>query len=199
MIPITNKPDGTVQDVIAALENIQNAPVDAVSMDNTPVNLFWADELRKSLGESALHGKTKQPEKITEEALHEWENEMIQLINEERKKAGVPAVTQDKALTDFARYWAEHVTKDFRHSTINDIREYAAKVKIDAHTLEGGENITGAYNLGMGYHPMKEAMKNFMNSLGHKAAILREGSARARVGFAVSKKGNIYCCQNFDK
>lgn len=86
MIPITGKPDGTVQDVIAALENIQNAPVDAIFMDNTPVNLFWADELRKSLGESAPHSKTQQPEKVTEEMLREWENEMIQLINEERKK-----------------------------------------------------------------------------------------------------------------
>ncbi len=116
-----------------------------------------------------------------------------------KKKAGVPAVTPDKELTGFARYWAEHVTKDFRHSTISDIQEYAARVGIDARTLEGGKNITGAYNLGMGYHPMQEAMKDFMNSPGHKAAILREGSTRVGVGFAVSEKENIYCCQNFGK
>ncbi len=175
------------------------APVDAVSMDNNPVNLYWADELRKALGENIQHTQIKQPEKVTDKMLREWENGMIKLINAERRKVGVPEVTQDKTLTDFARYWADHVTKDFRHSTISDMREYADRIGIDENTLEGGENITGSYRLGMGYDPMTEAMKNFMNSHGHKAAILRKDITRAGVGFAVSDKGDIYCCQNFGK
>ncbi len=198
-VPITGKPDGTVQEVIAALNNMQGAPVDAVSMDNNPVNLYWANELRKALGKSIQHTPINQPEKVTDEMLREWENGMIKLINEERRKAEVPEVTQDKTLTDFARYWADHVTKDFRHSTISDMREYADRIGIDVNTLEGGENITGAYQLDQGYDPMAEAMKNFMNSHGHKAAILRKDITRAGVGFAVSDKGDIYCCQNFGK
>ncbi len=34
-----------------------------------------------------------------------------------------------------------------------------------------GENITGAYKLGRGYNPMTEAMRNFMNSHGHKVKV----------------------------
>ncbi len=106
MVPITGKLDGTVQEVIAALDNMQSAPVDAVSMDNNPVNLYWADELSKALGESTQHTQIKQPAKVTDAMLREWENSMIKLINKERRKAGVPEVTQDEKLTGFARYWA---------------------------------------------------------------------------------------------
>ena len=43
---ITGKANGTVEDVIAALDAMKGAPVDAVSFDDNPVNMFWADELR---------------------------------------------------------------------------------------------------------------------------------------------------------
>jgi len=198
-VSITGKPDSTVREIITVLDNMQGAPVEPVSMDDNPVNLFWADELRKALGENTQHTPIKQPEKVTDEMLREWETGMIKLINQERRKAGVPEVKQDEKLTGFARYWAEHVTRDFRHSMANELQEYANRIGTDVHMLEGGENITGAYKLGRGYHPMTEAMKNFMNSHGHKVAILRKDITRAGVGFAISDKGNIYCCQKFGK
>ena len=48
---ITGKAGGTVEDVIATLDAMTGAPVDAVSFDDNPVNMFWANELRKALGQ----------------------------------------------------------------------------------------------------------------------------------------------------
>ena len=49
---ITGKANSTVEDVIAALDAMIGTPVDAVSFeDDRTVNDFWADELRKALGQ----------------------------------------------------------------------------------------------------------------------------------------------------
>ena len=49
----------------------------------------------------------------------------------------------------------------------------------------------------MGFDPMKAAMNNFMNSDGHRYAILDEDYTRVGIGFAVSENGTIYCAQEF--
>ena len=212
---ITGKANGTVEDVIAALDAMKGAPVDAVSFeDDRTVNHFWADELRKALGQEVTSGgdstdsnagnsdNSSSSTTVTDEMLREWELEMVDAINDERRKVGVPELEIDQNLMSWAQYWAVHLTTEFRHSDIDEERAFAAENGMSADDVYSHENITGAgrmtqLGVEMGFDPMKAAMNNFMNSDGHRYAILDEDYTRVGIGFAVSENGTIYCAQEF--
>lgn len=198
---ITGKTDATTADVIAALEAMTGAPVDAVSMDDKPVSLFWAKELRKAMGEtvkddsnSSNAGNTT----VSDETLRQWEQEMITLINEERAKVGAPALIQDENLMRWAQYWANQLTIEFRHSEWSDNTAYAQQCGITTNLIDSHENITTADSIQtIAQSPSVRAMELFMNSEGHRYAILNKEYKYVGVGFAVGPAGRIYCAQEF--
>lgn len=209
---ITGKTNATTADVVAVLEAMTGAPVDAVSMDDKPVNQFWAKELRKAMGETVKDdnnnsgnssedtGNTNRPSTVTEATLRQWEQEMIERVNEERAKVGAPALEVDSNLMAFAQYWAEHLTIEFCHSAWSEKVAFAKSVGIDPSAVDSNENITGAgYAYGQGYGMVTLAMNAFMNSEGHKRNMLNTEYRRVGVGFAIASDGNVYCCQNFSR
>ena len=209
---ITGKTNATTADVIAALEAMTGAPVEAVSMDNKPVNIFWSKELRKAMGETVKDdnnnsgnssedtGNTNRPSTVTEATLRQWEQEMVERVNEERAKVGAPALEVDNNLMAFAQYWAEHLTIEFCHSAWSEKVAFAKSVGIDPSAVDSNENITGAgYAYGQGYGMVTLAMNAFMNSEGHKRNMLNTEYRRVGVGFAIASDGNVYCCQNFSR
>lgn len=212
---ITGKANGTVEDVIAALDAMKGAPVDAVSFDDNPVNMFWANELRKALGQEVTSGSNNNDTSaVTDDMLRAWELEMIDAINEERAKAGVSPLVQDEMCMEFAQFWAKHLaTVKFEHSTIADMYAWVKGVDVEdvlepdgsffmteemgkeIERFAGGENI--AAGLSLDNNPVEQGMVGFMNSEGHRYAILDGDYTRVGVGFAVSDYGTIYCCQKF--
>lgn len=197
---ITGKTDVTTADVIAALEAMTGAPVDAVSMDDKPVNQFWAKELRKAMGETVKddNNGSNSSTTVSEATLRQWEQEMITLINEERAKVGSPALKVDDDMVAFARYWAEYLTTDFRHSAWSEIEDFANANGYDATQLGDNENITTADSVQtIKQKPSIRAMELFMNSEGHRYTLLNTEYTRVGVGFAVGPTGRIYCCQEF--
>lgn len=209
---ITGKTNATTADVVAVLEAMTGAPVDAVSMDDKPVNQFWAKELRKAMGETVKDdhnnssngnedmGNTNRPSTVTEATLRQWEQEMVERVNEERAKVGAPALEVDSNLMAFAQYWAEHLTIEFKHSNIDAVKDYANSSGLTYNDFRGGENITGAgYAYGQGYGMVTLAMNAFMNSEGHRQTILNTEYSRVGVGFAIANDGNVYCCQRFGR
>ena len=194
---ITGKANGTVEDVIAALDAMKGAPVDAVSFeDDRTVNHFWADELRKALGqEVTIDGSNNDPPTATEEMLRAWEMEMVDAVNEERRKAGVPELETDQNLMQRAQWWAKHLTTEFRHTTWDEIEEFADSIGVSANDIAGGENITGGssdLNNVVGRH-----MNNFMTSEGHRNTLLTKDFTKIGIGYAVNSNGSIFCCQIF--
>ena len=199
---ITGKANATTADVISALESMTGAPVDAISFDNKPVSLYWAKQLRKANGETVADDNGNIT--VSDETLRQWENEMIESINEERAKVSAPALVQDNDLMWSAQFWAQHLTTEWRHAVYGEIKELAdaqgIPVKSNIEDLINGENITGAGRLtGIGYDPMTIAMNNFMASEGHRNTLLNTDYTRVGIGFAVSADGQIYCCQHFGR
>lgn len=197
---ITGKTNATTADVVAVLEAMTGAPVDAVSMDDKPVNQFWAKELRKTMGETVKddNNGSNSSTTVSEATLRQWEQEMITLINEERAKVGSPALKVDDNMAAFARYWAEHLTTDFRHSAWSEIEDFANANGYDATQLGDNENITTADSVQtIKQKPSIRAMELFMNSEGHRYTLLNTEYTRVGVGFAVGPTGRIYCCQEF--
>lgn len=203
---ITGKTNATTADVVAVLEAMTGAPVDAVSMDDKPVNQFWAKELRKAMGETVKDDTNNNNGSndstgnttVSEATLRQWEQEMVERVNEERAKVGAPALEVDDNLMAFAQYWAEHLTTDFRHSAWSEIEAFANDKGINSNRLDGSENITGAgYAYGQGYGMVTLAMNAFMNSDGHRHTLLSTEYSRVGIGFAIANDGNVYCCQSY--
>lgn len=141
---------------------------------------------------------------VTDEMLRNWELQMVDRINEERRNAGVAELEIDDDLMWSSRFWAEHLTTDFRHAVYGEIKELAKaqgmEIREDIESIINAENITGAGRLtGIGYDPMTLAMNNFMNSEGHHNTILNREWTRVGIGFALAEDGNIYCCQHFGR
>ena len=201
---ITGKANATTSDVIAALESMTGAPVDAVSMDDKPVNLFWAKELRKATGETikddSNNANNDSNTTVSEATLRQWEQEMIELINNERAKVGAPELTADKNRMEFAQYWAKHLTSEFRHANSDDKLLFASEIGISYEDIESNENITTADSVQtITKSPSARAMELFMNSEGHRANILNKEYAHIGVGFAIGPTGRIYCVQEFTR
>lgn len=198
---ITGKTNATTAEVVAVLEAMTGAPVDAVSMDDRPVNIFWAKELRKAMGETAEDDNNSSKDNsttVSEATLRQWEQEMVELINEERAKVGAPALEVNDDLTAFAQYWAEHLTTEFRHSAWSENEDFANKHGLKAENMGRNENITTAGTIKtITESPSSYAMELFMNSEGHRRTLLSKEYTRVGVGFAVGSMGTIYCCQNF--
>ena len=168
---ITGKTDVTTADVIAALEAMTGAPVDAVSMDDKPVSQFWAKELRKAMGATVKddNNGSNSSTTVSEATLRQWEQEMAELINEERAKVGAPALEVNDDLTAFAQYWAEHLTTEFRHSAWSENEDFANKHGLKAENMGRNENITTAGTIKtITESPSSYAMELFMNSEGHR-------------------------------
>lgn len=199
---ITGKADATTADVITALEAITGAPVDAVSMDDKPVNQFWSKELRKAMGETVKddnNSSNNNTTTVSEATLRQWEQEMVERVNEERAKVGAPALEVDDNLMKWSQYWAEHIMTDFRHPDIDDLRDYSSTAGTSVDAIRSNGNITGVGNVnGLGYGPVTIAMNKFMNSEGHRRTLLNAEYTRVGIGFAVDANGAAYCCQSFD-
>ena len=193
---ITGKADGTVEDVIAALDAMKGAPVEAVSFDSNPVNYFWANELRKALGQEVTSGgENDGAPAVTEEMLRNWELEMVDAVNEERRKVGVPELEIDQNLMGWAQHWAKHLTTEFRHSDIDEERAYAAQQGLSPSDVYSQENITGgSTDLN---NVVERHMNNFMTSEGHRNTILDSDWTRVGIGYAVGPTGSLYCVQEF--
>lgn len=205
---ITGKANATTADVIAVLEAMTGAPVDAVSMDDKPVNQFWSKELRKAMGETVKddtnnnNGSNNNAGNATvsEATLRQWEQEMIELVNNERAKVGAPALATDKNRMGFAQYWANHLTTEFRHANSDDKLQFALEIGVSYEDVESNENITTVDTIQtITKSPSMRAMELFMNSEGHRANMLNEEYAHIGVGFAVGPTGRVYCVQEFSR
>lgn len=203
---ITGKTNATTADVVAVLEAMTGAPVEAVSMDNKPVNIFWSKELRKAMGETVKDDTNNNNGSndstgnttVSEATLRQWEQEMVERVNAERAKVGAPALEVDDNLMAFAQYWATRMTDNQRHSDIDDLKSFATSNNINVDIIRGGENIVWGGN-SLTAESATNCMTSLLNSEGHRATMLKPDYTRIGVGFASDNNGRLYCCQRFGR
>jgi uncharacterized protein YkwD len=122
-----------------------------------------------------------------------FERRVLELTNIERAKHGLRALIWDDELADAAR---AHST-DMSHRTYFDHICPDGLTPFDRKSNAGISYLTAAENLAAGQRTPEEVVEAWMNSPGHRAAILNADLTHLGVGLYVSSEYRYYWTQKF--
>lgn len=120
-----------------------------------------------------------------------WLSQVVDLVNAERAKAGVPALSIHSGAAKAASVRAEEISRSFSHTRPNGQDFFSALREAGVSYSSAGENI--AY----GQRTPQAVMDQWMNSAGHRANILNPNFTAIGVGHYESANGTNYWTQLF--
>ena len=120
-------------------------------------------------------------------------SQVVNLVNQQRQKAGLSGLKSDSELTRLAQLKAEDMAAKgyFSHTSPTYGSAFDMLKKAGYSYRTAGENIA------MGQKTAESVMNGWMNSSGHRANILGSGYTKIGVGYAVNAKGTPYWVQIF--
>ena len=115
----------------------------------------------------------------TDASVRAYEQEVIRLVNAERAKYGLAALTEDWELSRVARYKSQdmHDNRYFAHSSPTYGTPFQMIRAFGLSYRTAGENIA------MGYATPAAVVAGWMNSEGHRANILNSAYTKIGVGY----------------
>lgn len=131
---------------------------------------------------------TKTPSNTSD--INNYANEVLRLVNIERGKAGLSALTTNTTLTSAANKRAQETVQSFSHTRPNGTSFSTVLKEYGISYNAAGENI--AY----GQKTPQEVVTGWMNSPGHRANILNSNFHKIGIGVYKSN-GVIYWSQLF--
>lgn len=137
-----------------------------------------------------------QPEQTTEQAsyqLSQYEQQVVDLTNQERAKQGLPALKVDLTLSKVAREKSLDMQKNnyFSHTSPTYGSPFDMMKKFGVTYRTAGENIA------KGQRTPQEVVNAWMNSSGHRANILSSNFTHIGVGYVA--EGNYWTQQFIGK
>ena len=130
---------------------------------------------------------------VTVSSFEEFEDKVIELVNEERANAGLAPLAKDNGLMEMARFKSQDMADNnyFAHEspTHGSFSDLLKKFNI--------QNTVAGENIAMGQRTAEAVMQSWMNSPGHKGNILNSDYTRIGVGCAQSANGSYYWTQEF--
>lgn len=120
-----------------------------------------------------------------------YAEQVAALVNEERAKAGLPALEVNAEITEAANVRAKEIKQSFSH-TRPDGSSFSSALKEQGVSYRGsGENIA------WGQKSPEQVMNGWMNSEGHRANILNKNFKNIGVGYYQDANGVNYWVQLF--
>lgn len=121
------------------------------------------------------------------------EKQVLTIVNSERAKNGLKALSHNWQLSRVARYKSQDMIdkKYFSHTSPTYGSPFNMMKNFGINYRTGGENI--AY----GQRTPSEVMNSWMNSPGHRQNILSSNYSQLGVGVARSSSGQLYWTQMF--
>lgn len=116
---------------------------------------------------------------------------VVELVNAERAKAGLKALTLKKNITAAAQVRAVETETRFSHTRPNGSNFSTALTEAGVNYRGSGENIA------WGQKTPEQVMEGWMNSPGHRANILNEKYTSIGVGYHQNASGVNYWTQLF--
>lgn len=133
---------------------------------------------------------TKAPSNNTNTGVSNYANQVLQLVNQERAKAGLSALTTNSTLQAAADKRAQETVQSFSHTRPNGTTFSTVLKEYGVSYRTAGENI--AY----GQRTPQEVVNAWMNSPGHRANIMNANFGKIGIG-VYQKNGVIYWSQLF--
>lgn len=121
------------------------------------------------------------------------ESEVISLVNTERARAGVPALTENNELTRVARI----KSNDFIENNYFSHNSPTYGTPFEMLRSFGIKYTAAAENIAKGQGTAQDVMNTWMNSQGHRANILNSTYNQIGVGVARDDNGTLYWTQLF--
>lgn len=115
-----------------------------------------------------------------------FEHEVILLVNQERREAGLPPLALNTDLRDAARYHSQDMITDdyFEHDSHDRVN---GQLTLACGTFERIGNYYdltwGGENIAAGYDTPQEVVENWMDSPDHRTNILNENFRESGVGY----------------
>lgn len=135
----------------------------------------------------------KEEDKAVSSSNQSFEQQVVELVNVERQKAGLPALKIDSAISNVARTKSKDmaVNNYFAHQspTYGSAGDMLTKFGIKWNAW--GENIAS------GQRTPEAVVTAWMNSPGHRANILSSNFGRIGVGYVTNSNGTPYWTQVF--
>ena len=126
-----------------------------------------------------------------ETSYHAYILRVVELVNEERAKAGLAPLTLQKNITQAAQVRAEECERSFSHTRPDGKNFSSALTEAGVSYRGSGENIA------WGQRTPEQVMEGWMNSAGHRANILNEKYTSIGVGYYQNASGVNYWSQLF--
>ena len=126
----------------------------------------------------------------TNSGISSYANQVLQLVNQERAKAGLSALTSTPELQAAATKRAQETVQNFSHTRPNGTQWSTVLKEYNVPNMRSGENIA------MGQRTPQEVVTAWMNSPGHRANIMNGSFGRLGVGVYESN-GRLYWAQLF--
>ncbi|MBQ7795021.1 MAG: hypothetical protein IJ374_00460 [Lachnospiraceae bacterium] len=126
-----------------------------------------------------------------QETEHPYIQQVVDLVNAERTKAGVALLTATPELNNAAGIRAEEISTLFSHDRPNGTR-YRTVLDDNAISYRGcGENVAS------GYRTPEEVVSGWMGSDGHKENLLKADYTSIGIGYYKDSNGYSYWAQIF--
>lgn len=189
-----------LNDICTKFENITNfCPEIEIPEQETPENStpeIPAPEVPETPAPEAPAPETPMPETPENDSSQDnstlsYAEQVVKLVNEERAKAGLSALTLDTNLTAAANVRAKEIKQQFSH-TRPDGSGFSTVLKEHDITFRGsGENIA------WGQKTPEQVMNDWMNSEGHRANILNKNFENIGIGYYQDENGINHWVQLF--
>lgn len=133
----------------------------------------------------------EQPDQPGKPEVDRYAEAVLELVNVERAKAGVGALTLDDKAQEAADVRAAEIQRSFSHTRPDGSNFSTALTEAGIRYTSSGENI--AY----GQNSPDEVMQGWMNSSGHRANILNKDFTYIGIGHMETADGVDYWTQLF--
>ena len=134
---------------------------------------------------------TQSQEDTSAKTISEFKSEVVRLVNEERKNAGLNTLTTMDILAEMADVRAKESAGSFSHTRPDGTRCFTIFAQYSLTYRSAGEN------LAFGFSTPEAVVEAWMNSPSHKANILSEKYTYIGIGYYLKDNGKIYCSQLF--
>lgn len=165
--------------------NIPNLPDINVPDNDKPDNNLPDDNIPEIPEDKP---ETEQPE---ENNWSVFAQQVLELVNEERAKAGAAPLKMNVKAVQAAEIRAEEIVTSFSHTRPNGSNFATALTESGVNFKTAGENIA------WGQKTPQEVMNAWMNSQGHRANILNTAFTEIGIGVYQAPSGTMYWTQLF--